>query len=362
MKSAKPGDDPFAGGAPSRPDWLQGDAATLLGQSSEIPDWQKQLGAEIIAKRGLHINTLETKWTQKLKQIQDNTAPPEDGILIFSVDSFTTDLFGGNPAGVCLLKKPLDDNMMLRIAQEMNYSETAFVAMYKQEFTDDGRKFPLRWFTPKSEIDLCGHATLAAAYVLYSEQHLSAHKIQFETKSGILTVSDYEGMLEMDFPAADPNKIELENLPEVLACLGNGTIHESNVIDIMHDKNLSYLMIVLDSAELLTKIVPNSKNFLAIDFPQNPTMAVIVTAQHQNKEYDFVSRFFAPWLGIEEDPVTGSSHCILAPYWARILGKNTTRAYQASARGGSMDCKFVKDRVKIRGNAVCVSSGILTLP
>ena len=256
---------------------------------------------------------------------------------IIQVDAFTNKPFTGNPAAVCVLPSPKDDEWMQNVAQEMNLSETAFLV--KQQ---DG--YSLRWFTPTIEVPLCGHATLASSHVLWSENHLSANEsARFHTKSGLLIAKKQEDWIELDFPA---------NLSETTSTTAELSQALGVPIKTVMKNSLGYLVEV-ESEELVRKIEPNF-TLLAKQFPQ-----VIVTSISDNSsEYDFVSRFFCPGLGINEDPVTGAAHCSLAPYWRNKLNKDEFLAYQASSRGGVVKVKYPGfDRVFLSGQAVTVLRG-----
>ena len=256
---------------------------------------------------------------------------------IIQVDAFTNKPFTGNPAAVCVLPSPQDDEWMQNVAKEMNLSETAFLV--KQE---DG--YSLRWFTPATEVPLCGHATLASSHVLWSENHLSADEsARFYTKSGLLIAKKQEDWIELDFPA---NPSEAISTPmELSEALGVP-------VKTVMKNSLGYLVEV-ESEELVRNIEPNF-TILAKQFPE-----VIVTSLAENSsKYDFVSRFFCPGLGINEDPVTGAAHCCLAPYWRNKLNKDEFLAYQASSRGGVVKVKYPgEDRVYLKGQAVTVLRG-----
>ena len=249
----------------------------------------------------------------------------------FVVDAFADELFTGNPASVCILDKWIDDNLLQNIASENNLAETAFVVQ-------NGSQYDLRWFTPEVEMDLCGHATLASAFVINNFVDKNNLFISFNTKSGILTVNHNEinELYEMDFPARKPQKTEIN---QIIQNSINAQIKEAYI---SRD-----LMLLVDTEKQV-------KN-LEIDFNQIKTVkdcfALIVTAQSSNNDYDFVSRFFSPNAGIIEDPVTGSSHSTLIPFWAEKLNKNTLVAKQLSKRGGTLFCENNGDRVKISGKA-----------
>ena len=257
----------------------------------------------------------------------------------FQVDAFTGRVFGGNPAAVCPLQSWPEDNLLQSIAEENNLSETAF-------FVPSENNFELRWFTPVKEVDLCGHATLAAAHVIF--EHIGYHSdcIAFKTKGGDLTVRKNGNMLEMDFPLYMP---KLSVMPDYLAeGLGKTPVTVLEAQD---------YIAVYDSEETVRSIVPDQTLLNRLGL-----RGVSVTAPGDNA--DFVSRFFAPKLGVQEDPVCGSSHCELPPYWADRLNKNILKAVQVSKRGGEILCRVEKekDRVIISGLAVTFMEGEIYLP
>ncbi len=262
-------------------------------------------------------------------------------IPYYHVDAFTSELFRGNPAGVCILPAFLADSTMQTIAAENRHSETAFVVPRA-----DG-DFDLRWFTPTVEDDLCGHATLASAYVLALREH-SAWPVRFHTCSGMLSVvrGQDSDSFELDFPArpAQPCESPIVLLP----ALG---LKAALVM-----KSRDYLVVV-DQAEQVRALSPNIPALAKLDIGNGGT---IVTAAGEG-DVDYVCRLFAPQEGIDEDPATGSIHCTLAPYWAARLGKDTLRAQQLSARGGTMQCTIGGDRVKIAGTARLYLRGTLEL-
>jgi PhzF family phenazine biosynthesis protein len=260
-------------------------------------------------------------------------------IPYYHVDSFTSELFAGNPAGVCILPAFLADSILQKIAIENRHSNTAFVVPRA-----DG-DFDLRWFTPKLEDDLCGHATLASAYVLALRKH-DVWPVRFHTRSGILTVAQDGDSFEMDFPAMPSQPCETP--AGLLSALGLKTAHAT--------KSREYLVVV-DRAEQVRALSPDISALAKLDIG---TSGAIVTAPGQG-DVDYVCRFFAPAIGIDEDPATGSIHCILAPYWAGRLGKNRFRAQQLSARGGEVRCSIAGDRVKIAGGARLYLHGTLEL-
>jgi PhzF family phenazine biosynthesis protein len=261
------------------------------------------------------------------------------GQTIFQVDAFTDKPFAGNPAGVCVLPEPRSERWMQDVAREMNLSETAF--LLKQE---DG--FQLRWFTPAAEVELCGHATLASAHILWETEYLQPQEqARFHTRSGLLMAERLDGnWIELDFPAKPEQTTDAP--PHLLEALGIQAQYVGvNVFD---------YLVEVDTEETLRNMQPDI-TLLA----QVPVRGVIVTSRASTPDYDFVSRFFAPRVGVNEDPVTGSAHCCLTPYWSKRLGKNELLAYQASARGGVLRVRNSADRVKIGGQAVTTLRGEL---
>ena len=253
---------------------------------------------------------------------------------IYQVDAFTGKPFSGNPAGVCVLDGPADEGWMQSVAREMNIAETAF--LYIQ-----GEHYNLRSLTPAVEVDLCGHATLASAHVLWETGVLSrAGKAVFETKSGILTAVDTGDMIELDFPREEASEAPApENLLEAIS-----------VKPLYIGKNRFDYLIELASEEEVRGLEPDFALLKKV-----PARGVIVTSVSESQEYDFVSRFFGPASGIDEDPATGSAHCCLGPYWQGRLGKREFNAYQASPRGGEIYVRMDgDDRVILGGRAVTV--------
>ncbi len=248
-------------------------------------------------------------------------------IPIYQIDAFTGKLFAGNPAAVCPLESWLDDETMQAIGVENNLSETAF-------FVRKDDHFELRWFTPKVEVDLCGHATLASAYVIFNELGHVEPEIRFETKSGLLIVRKEFDLLYLDFPAHVPERIDAP--ADLIGALGR---EPKEVL-----KAQSYLA-VFDSEDDVLAINPDFQSLAKIG-----DGSAIVTAE--GRISDFVSRFFAPGAGIDEDPVTGAAHCTLTPYWSKRLGKPVLHALQVSERGGELFCEDRGDRINIAGRAV----------
>jgi PhzF family phenazine biosynthesis protein len=274
-----------------------------------------------------------------LEKAGQDTRVMQHTTSLYQVDAFTDQLFGGNPAAVCLLNTPRDAAWMQAVAAEMNLSETAFVQQ-------TGSDYELRWFTPTTEVNLCGHATLAAAHVLWEQKLLSLDtQAKFHTRSGMLAACHTEDGIELEFPAvpASPASPPADLLP----ALG---VTRAEVSRSRYD-----YLVVIDSEDELRMLTPDFQRLCTID-----TRGVIVTAHSRQSEHDFVSRFFAPRAGINEDPVTGSAHCTLAPYWARRLGKQRMSAMQASARGGVLSVRLTgTDQVTLVGQAVTVLCGDL---
>jgi PhzF family phenazine biosynthesis protein len=260
-------------------------------------------------------------------------------IPYYHVDAFTGELFAGNPAGVCILSAFLADSIMQKIAAENKHSETAFVVPRA-----DG-DFDLRWFTPTIEDDLCGHATLASAYVLALRKH-NAWPVRFHTRAGMLTVAQQHDSFELDFPARPPQPCETP--VGLLPALG------LKAALVMKSRDF---MVVVDHAEQVRALSPDIAALATLDLVNAGT---IVTAPGEG-DVDYVCRLFAPAEGIDEDPATGSIHCTLAPYWAGRLGKDKLRAQQHSVRGGTMQCTNAGDRVKIVGRARLYLHGTLEL-
>ena len=261
------------------------------------------------------------------------------GIRIVQVDAFTLRPFAGNPAAVCVLRESASEQWMRDVAREMNLSETAFLVA-----REDG--YNLRWFTPAVEVDLCGHATVASAHVLWQDGHLpEGRQARFHTRSGLLTADRRGDWIELDFPAKVA--VAAEAPAELLPALGIGGAK-------FVGRNAFDYLVEVDSEEAVRALSPDHSTLRKV-----PVRGVIVTARSSRPEFDFVSRFFAPGSGIDEDPVTGSAHTALGPYWAGILGKSELTAFQASARGGVVKVRFRGDRVLLGGQAVTVMVGEL---
>ena len=257
---------------------------------------------------------------------------------IYQVDAFTDKPFAGNPAGVCILPQPAEEAWMQAIAREMNLSETAFLV--RQE-----NGFDLRWFTPAAEVRLCGHATLASAHILWQTGALhSGEQARFHTLSGLLTASQRGEWIEMDFPLRQNKPVE----PPA------GLTEALGVTPIYMGRDVDDYLVEVESEAVVRDLKPDFTRLGNL-----PVRGVIVTARSADPQFDFVSRFFAPAVGINEDPVTGSAHCCLTPFWAERLGKTEMVAYQASARGGVVRVKLVGERVLLSGQAVTVMRGEL---
>jgi PhzF family phenazine biosynthesis protein len=258
-------------------------------------------------------------------------------ISYYQINAFTKSLFGGNPAGVCPLDSWLADEDLQAIAAENNLSETAY-------FVQRGDYYELRWFTPKLEVDLCGHATLASAFVIFNYLDESVHNVRFKTKSGLLTAQRQDELIVMDFPAQQVNQC---SAPEkLLKGLGIGPK------DLLRSSR-DYLA-VYDSEEMVKSLKPDMKQLEELD-----CLGIIVTAAGQ--KCDFVSRFFAPSAGVPEDPVTGSAHCSLIPYWSEKLNKQKLHAFQLSRRRGELFCQSFGNRVSIAGCAITYLKGAINL-
>ena len=265
---------------------------------------------------------------------------------IYQVDAFTDKPFCGNPAAVCLLEEKLSKKEMKSIAAEMNLSETAFVRPLSDGSFQESDKFTLRWFTPEVEVPLCGHATLAASWVLFEEIKNVNDTVTFSTKSGNLSAEKREGVV-LDFPTNMPTQQEPSQ--EILDGLGIVNYEDSS-----YSENTNKLLIALSSEEKVKNLTPDFSKLSSI---VTDIRGIIVTAR--GDEYDFVSRYFAPWVGIDEDPVTGSAHTVLTPYWSTLLNKKEMRAYQASNRGGKLTVRSKGDRTELEGKAVTVVKGRL---
>lgn len=255
---------------------------------------------------------------------------------LYQIDAFASELFEGNPAAVCPLDKWLPDDIMQSIAQENNLSETAF-------FVPTGDTFHIRWFTPADEVDLCGHATMATAYVLFNILGYEKDRVEFNSRSGILSVSREDDRLVMDFPLQAPSLCDTPE--EIISAFGKTPVECLRAED---------FIVVFDSEEDIKSANPDLEQLLGLDL-----RGVIITAK--SSRYDFVSRFFVPKYGILEDPVTGSAYTQLAPYWASRIGPKRFNVKQLSSRGGELTCEIVGDRVLISGKAVKYLEGEINI-
>lgn len=258
-------------------------------------------------------------------------------IPYYQIDAFTSSVFSGNPAGVCLLDEWPEDAILQSIAAENNLSETAFLVK-------EGDEYGLRWFSPEIEVDLCGHATLASAFVLFEYVDSSKDRICFNSQSGLLTVTRSDNLLVMDFPAR-PAKVC--HTPEILTKALGFTPTETHF-------SVRDCMAVFETEEQVRQLQPDMQALCKLD-----SLGIIVTAP--GKKSDFVSRFFAPRAGVPEDPVTGSAHSTLVPYWSERLKKTTLHTFQISKRGGELYCQDHGDRVQIAGKAVMYLQGTITI-
>jgi len=256
---------------------------------------------------------------------------------IYKVDAFTDTLFSGNPAAVVPLDVWLSVEKMQQIAMENNLSETAFI------LKNSDTTYDIRWFTPAMEVDLCGHATLAAAHVIMSHLYIDTNFVVFNSKSGELRVDISDGMYWLDFPSQPPKPVSMPKLlPEAIGA-----------IPIFAGYNVD-LMVLMENEQIVRDMAPDLQIIRNLD-----VRGVIVTAASERESIDFVSRFFAPAVGVPEDPVTGSAHTLLTPFWSKKLGKNRLNALQISKRGGSLTCIDEGERVKIGGSAVTFLTGTI---
>jgi PhzF family phenazine biosynthesis protein len=272
-------------------------------------------------------------------------------IPIVQVDAFTSEPFAGNPAAVCVLSEDRDAVWMQRVAREMNLAETAFLRARVDHGDEAGRpdrpgSFDLRWFTPVVEVDLCGHATLASAHVLWESGRLGAGETaRFHTRSGVLTAVQRGDWIELDFPATPDEPVDAP--PALLEALGVSPRYVGR-------SRFDYV-VELDGEEAVRALRPDFPRLSVIE-----ARGIIATSRSLTPDVDFVSRYFAPAFGINEDPATGSAHCCLAPFWSRRLGQHTFLAHQVSERGGVLKVTLEGDRVRLGGQAVTVLRGELT--
>jgi len=260
---------------------------------------------------------------------------------LYHVDAFAGQVFAGNPAAVVPLEHWLDDATLTRIAAENNLSETAF-------FVEEADRLHIRWFTPVREVDLCGHATLATAFVITRLLRPEADELRFDSLSGELVVRRAGDLLELDFPSRPPQPLESGPTEQLARALGHAPAWCGRTRN--PDPDSDKLMAVLDSAQVVKTLAPDSTILRRL-----PGQGVIITAR--GDDCDFVSRYFVPKLGIPEDPVTGSAHCTLVPYWSEVLGKNELFARQVSARGGELRCRLEGERVRVAGHCTLYLEG-----
>ncbi|WP_457746963.1 PhzF family phenazine biosynthesis protein [Sulfurimonas sp.] len=257
-------------------------------------------------------------------------------LKIYQIDAFAKNIFEGNPAAVCQLTEWLDDIIMQKIAAENNLAETAF-------FVQNGESFDLRWFTPTKEVNLCGHATLASAFVIFNYLDYNKKTIEFNSKSGLLKVTQNNKLITMDFPSEIPKVCQVPK-----AILDAFEVKPKEVL-----KCVDYIVVFDDGVDI-TKLQPKLEELKKLDL-----RGVCITTT--DKEYDFVSRFFAPNYGIDEDSVTGSAYTQLTPYWAKRLNKKSFISKQLSTRGGELSCKLEDNRVFISGYGVCYMIGEINI-
>ncbi|NIQ05922.1 MAG: PhzF family phenazine biosynthesis protein [Candidatus Korarchaeota archaeon] len=272
---------------------------------------------------------------------------------IYQVDAFTSTPFTGNPAAVCLLSpsSEYEDRVFQSIAAEMNLSETAFSTPTEKKPLKSAKKFSLRWFTPKTEVSLCGHATLATAAVLFYDIGVVTETIAFDTLSRTVSANRAKSGVLLDFPRDDPLPIDpSESLLEALS------VNEYK--EALYAERTKKLLVHLLNEKDLINLTPDFESLKSAEVQREVSGVIVTSTSHQ---YDFVSRYFAPWVGINEDPVTGSAHTVLTPYWSEKLGKQEMYAYQASSRGGELTVRLKDERVDIIGDAVIVMKGELYL-
>ena len=272
-------------------------------------------------------------------------------IPIYQIDSFANQAFKGNPAAICIIKKEYPDEILQKIAAEMNLSETAFLSIPEEGNIKEMTSFRLRWFTPKIEVNLCGHATLATAALLFYEINIYSDSVTFHTLSGELLAYRRDEQVVLDFPLNDPEDIEPPK--ELLEVLG-----VDKVVNVAYSKKVSDILVELENEEQVKDVQPDFELMKELDL--DLTIRGVMITTRTSEKYDFVSRFFAPWAGINEDPVTGSAHTILTPYWSKRLNKKEMLAFQMSERGGKLRVKILENnRVEIAGNAILVLKGEL---
>jgi len=267
---------------------------------------------------------------------------PEKWVPLYQIDAFTSKPFGGNPAAVCIMSCGLNDSLYLNIAEEMNLSETAF-----SERVGDA-EYKLRWFTPAVEVLLCGHATLATAHALFEHEGEKAKEITFHTLSGALKARKTHDGIQLNFPRDDPEKVDPPM--KLLEPLG-----VKKPVETFFAPRTKFLLVVVDSPKEIIELKPNFSGLLTVENPLG-VKGICVTAKADDG-HDFVSRFFGSWVGVNENPVTGSAHTVLMPYWTGKLGTKKMRAYQASKRGGELTLEMDESRVYISGEAATIVEG-----
>jgi PhzF family phenazine biosynthesis protein len=266
-----------------------------------------------------------------------------------NIDAFADEPFRGNPAAICLISGNYPDITLQKIAAEMNLSETAFLYVPNIDEIKKLNRFRLRWFTPQVEVNLCGHATLATSHLLFHILKIDSNSVTYETLSGELIASKTEDGVILDFPMNEPEITE--SLPTLLDALGVKTAEV-----FAYSKDITDMLIELNSKEIISGLKPDFEKLKRLSLGLE-IRGVIVTARG-GENYDFISRFFAPWVGINEDPVTGSAHTILAPYWAKKLGKKEMKGYQMSERGGEITVKISENnRVELIGKSILILKG-----
>lgn len=268
---------------------------------------------------------------------------------IYQVDVFTKEYYKGNPAAVCILENTLEDSEMKSIAAEMNLSETAFLMNLK----DTLNTYSLRWFTPEVEIPLCGHGTIAAAKILFDEIGIGKDEIIFHTKSGMVSAQKYGQGIGIDFPIDDPIDFQLPK--ELIEALGIQHYEDAKI-----GKNTRKIILRVKDYKEIENLNPDFEKMKNLSSKDG--LKGIAVTTYGNQKYDFISRYFNPWAGVNEDPVTGSVHTVLGPYWGGILGKEQLLAYQASPRGGEIIMKIKGNRVELIGEAIMVLKGEIYTP
>lgn len=276
-----------------------------------------------------------------------------DNISLYQVDAFTEEAFKGNPAAVCILYDEFNDEILQKIAAEMNLSETAFVRVNRDIPVIEQTVFSLKWFTPEVEVNLCGHATLATAAILFYQLDVKAEEVFFDTMSGRLSAKRFNNSIALNFPKNDPEQISVPD--KLLSALGI-----EKYVSAGYAKGVTDLLIEVETELEVKYLKPDFSKLKKLPLEQD-IRGVIVTAK-STSDVDFVSRFFAPWVGIDEDPVTGSAHTILTPYWSKKLFKTEMKARQISSRGGEIRVRLLEDeRVEIVGKTKLVLKGELYL-